>query len=272
MSAINKIPRGLKVLIVMVILAVLVWKFAVGNYFYPAVGIAIIFTFATIFIVYKSSRAASFEGNQNRKNKSTAGASEESIQHDKTFESEDNSSNPQLLNNNKNNLTNRSIEIKQPGTDVAARYMNMAKNTQVSEGPQSSPKLNLHKEVVSKNEVQDNNSFKNSVEEIPSENNDESPMPLIDDETSLSVEEKNQLVNAVWYRCENPFCKFTQFITVHHIIEEKDGGTNKLDNLIVLCPYCHDLAHRKEIPEKEMRDWISNREERFKFILEWHYN
>jgi 5-methylcytosine-specific restriction endonuclease McrA len=149
--------------------------------------------------------------------------------------------------------------------------MNMAKNTQVSEDWQLSSKPTLHKEIVSENEIQDNNLLENSAEEIDSENIVESHIPLIDDETSLTIEEKNQLVNAVWYRCENPFCRFTQFITVHHIIEEKDGGTNKLDNLIVLCPYCHDLAHRKEIPEKEMRDWISNREERFKFTLEWHY-
>lgn len=99
----------------------------------------------------------------------------------------------------------------------------------------------------------------------------EPPIPLIDDETTLTEEEKNLLMNAVWYRCENPFCKYTSFLGVHHIVDEKNGGTNKLDNLIILCPYCHDLAHRSEIPENEMQDWISNRGERLKFKLEWKY-
>jgi predicted HNH restriction endonuclease len=99
----------------------------------------------------------------------------------------------------------------------------------------------------------------------------EPPLPVIEDESSLTSEEINNLVNAVWYRCENPYCKYTSFLTVHHIVDEKEGGTNKLDNLIVLCPYCHDLAHRNEIPVEEMNAWISNREERFKFKPEWHY-
>jgi hypothetical protein len=97
------------------------------------------------------------------------------------------------------------------------------------------------------------------------------PIPLIDDESALTDEEKNILVNAVWYRCENPYCKYTSFLSVHHILEEKDGGDNKLDNLIVLCPFCHDLAHRGEIPEKEMREWNNDRAERWKFKPEWKY-
>jgi hypothetical protein len=98
-----------------------------------------------------------------------------------------------------------------------------------------------------------------------------SPIPLIEDPSSLTLDEKNSLVNAIWYRCENPYCKYTSFLSVHHIVEEKVGGTNKLDNLIVLCPYCHDLAHRGEIPETEMRMWIEDRSERWKFKPEWKY-
>ena len=98
-----------------------------------------------------------------------------------------------------------------------------------------------------------------------------SPIPLIEDPSTLTLDEKNSLVNAVWYRCENPYCKYTSFLSVHHIVEEKVGGTNKLDNLIVLCPYCHDLAHRGEIPETEMHMWIENRSDRWKFKPEWKY-
>ena len=97
------------------------------------------------------------------------------------------------------------------------------------------------------------------------------PIPLIEDQTTLTEDEQNQLVNAVWYRCENPYCKNTRFLSVHHIVDEKDSGTNKLDNLVVLCPYCHDLAHNNEIPEKVLRDWAGTRVNRFKSKLEWPY-
>ncbi len=99
----------------------------------------------------------------------------------------------------------------------------------------------------------------------------EPPIPLIIDQSSLTEENKIQLENAVWYRCENPYCKYTQFLEVHHIMDEKDGGNNKLENLVVLCPFCHDLAHKGEIPEKEMRDWVSQRDERFKAKLVWPF-
>jgi hypothetical protein len=199
MSALNKIPRGWKVLIVMVVIAILVWKFAIGSYFYPGIAVAIILTLLVIYFVYKPTRDTAISGmSKNKKQKA-------------------------------NDSKTKNIE---PLTD----------------------KPNA-----------------DNINNIQYEDSSEPPMPLIDDETSLTIEEKNQVVNAVWYRCENPYCKYTRFLGVHHIIEEKAGGTNKLDNLIVLCPYCHDLAHRNEIPENEMRDWISNREDRFKLKPEWPY-
>ncbi len=126
-------------------------------------------------------------------------------------------------------------------------------------------------DIAAKTPVVKAASFKTSRTPADVEPSGESPMPLIDDPSSLTLDEKNTLVNAVWYRCENPYCKYTSFLSVHYIVEEKDGGTNKLDNLIVLCPYCHDLAHRGEIPEKEMREWLSDRAERWKFKPEWKY-
>jgi hypothetical protein len=259
MSAINKIPRGLRVLIVMAILAILVWRFTEGNSFYIGIGIAVVLTLVVIIFVYKPAKTNTLKANQIKK-KIKAVEGQESIIPDQTLESGDDITYQQP--NKTNDLVYKSTEVKPKGTDVAAMYMNMAKNVPVSDKWQASPKQTPFTEDISENDIK---------VEISLENNIESPLPLIDDETSLTIEEKNQLVNAVWYRCENPFCKFTRFLSVHQIIKEKNGGTNKLDNLIVLCPYCHDLAHRQEIPEKEMRDWISNREDRFKFKPEWHY-
>jgi hypothetical protein len=37
-------------------------------------------------------------------------------------------------------------------------------------------------------------------------------MPIVEDASSLTAEEKGILLNAVWYRCENPYCKYTRFL------------------------------------------------------------
>ncbi|MDO8687940.1 MAG: HNH endonuclease signature motif containing protein, partial [Dehalococcoidales bacterium] len=47
--------------------------------------------------------------------------------------------------------------------------------------------------------------------------------------STLSDDAKVQFLNAVWYRCENPYCNHTEFLDVHHII---DDGSNNLNNLI----------------------------------------
>ncbi len=75
-------------------------------------------------------------------------------------------------------------------------------------------------------------------------------------------------MNAVWYRCENPYCNHTEFLDVHHII---DAGSNNLNNLIVLCPKCNALAHNNEITVEELKSWLVEREKRFKSDLDWPY-
>ncbi len=95
--------------------------------------------------------------------------------------------------------------------------------------------------------------------------------PAVSEISSLTESDKNKLINAVWYRCENPYCNYTQFLDVHHIISEVEGGTNKLDNLIVLCPVCHAAADNHEVSEKQLQSWVRERTERFKSELDWPY-
>ena len=171
------------------------------------------------------------------------------------------------------------------GTEVAARYFKMAAASEAEEKSRNSWSFS---QPAVENVIQEAPASETEELELPEtavlvetpraikngEAEDEAslpPIPIITDESALTEDEKSNLENAVWYRCENPFCKFTHFLEVHHIVEEKEGGSNKLENLIVLCPYCHDLAHRHEIPEEEMRNWISNREARFRFKMVWKY-
>lgn len=87
--------------------------------------------------------------------------------------------------------------------------------------------------------------------------------------SSLPDEAKSILMNAVWYRCENPKCNYTQYLDVYQIVSREKGGSNALDNLIVLCPDCLANAHGGEIAEDTLHSWIQGRVERFKFDLDW---
>ena len=95
--------------------------------------------------------------------------------------------------------------------------------------------------------------------------------PLVSELSSLPEEAKKKLLGAIWYLCENPDCKRSSFLDVHQIVSEIEGGTNSLDNLIVLCSTCHAAAHNGEIPPKQLKSWIRKREERFKYDLDWPY-
>jgi hypothetical protein len=284
MSVINKIPRGLRVLIVMAILAILVWKFATDNYFYPGIGAAAIITALMIFITYRAPKNSP-DQEKPKKKKKTADIEDSEIltpdenigPEDMGMESENHRTDSGHVTRVQPLLSVRKTEIKPNAADVAAKYIQLSKKAElnrVSDDWQPAPK-------TARPEVNDTKPVKSEPlpespqtgdgEPTPDDNSYESSLPIIEDETTLSIEDQNQLVNAVWYRCENPFCKHTRFLGVHHILDEKEGGSNKLDNLIVLCPYCHDLAHKKEIPEAEMQSWIANREERFKFKPDWRH-
>ncbi len=96
-------------------------------------------------------------------------------------------------------------------------------------------------------------------------------MPEAVDPSTLPEEAKGILMNAVWYRCENPKCNYTQFLEVYNIVPKERGGNNALDNLVVLCPQCRLAAQRSDLDQDELRNWVKGRVERFKFTLDWPY-
>ena len=96
-------------------------------------------------------------------------------------------------------------------------------------------------------------------------------LPEVADSSTLPEEAKSILMNAVWYRCENSKCNYTQFLEVYHIVPEEKDGTNSLDNLIVLCPRCRFDAYSAELTEDELHSWVKERMERFKFAIDWPY-
>jgi len=284
---------------VMAILAILVWKFATGIFIYPGIIFAVLITAGVFFLVFRSPGIATAKAavknneqneeiqdtgeleievsDENTKNsalESKLGSTGISIEPDIT----DISSRKRIRAAENPFRSIKNTEIKPDATEIAAKYMKMNGTADKDSGFSAGrPVAKISSPLGIGKAANSLDADVKSEESLESEDYDSEkgtstpPVPLIEDESSLTEDEKNELVNAVWYRCENPYCKYTRFLSVHHMVDEKDGGSNKLDNLIVFCPYCHDLAHRNEIPEKEMREWISNREERFKFKPKWHY-
>lgn len=69
----------------------------------------------------------------------------------------------------------------------------------------------------------------------------------------LSSSQKEELIQKVGTRCSYPNCPETTTFEVHHIIPRTEGGTNKENNLIVLCPTHHTKAHSGEIPKERLK-------------------
>lgn len=68
----------------------------------------------------------------------------------------------------------------------------------------------------------------------------------------LSHDETERIIHRVGTMCCYPNCKENIALDVHHIVPREDGGTNRDDNLIVLCPVHHRLADRGAIPKKRL--------------------
>ncbi len=84
----------------------------------------------------------------------------------------------------------------------------------------------------------------------------------VDKVTPLSTKLQAKFIRTVGSRCENPNCHNTFPLEVHHITPRSEGGSNKENNLIVLCKNCHGIAQRGVWNKELLREWI-NRPRRF---------
>jgi 5-methylcytosine-specific restriction endonuclease McrA len=57
------------------------------------------------------------------------------------------------------------------------------------------------------------------------------------------------------YRCAVPTCRSSLSLDVHHITQKSEGGTDEIENLIVLCPTCHAAFHRGTYSKEAIRVW-----------------
>jgi|GEM_PF-1579016 len=277
MSISAKILRGIIISLLYLVLTLLIWRFVPSDFLVFAIPAGVILAAATTFLILRTPSA-----NHRDHRSEIEAVPVDSASEDTEFKTG--------LNDDAGTLTGKATRPasndKPDATEVVARYYRMAALNQAKEQAfergispdflEKEPPLNqAQAQVNSYEEIAEADAKPDRSDNSSPITGDSSPagptIPVVSEESSLTQEEKNLLMNAVWYRCENPYCKYTHFLDVHHIISESDGGSNKLDNLIVLCPYCHDLAHKGEIPLKKMIEWISKPEERFRFIPEWRY-
>jgi HNH endonuclease len=66
---------------------------------------------------------------------------------------------------------------------------------------------------------------------------------------------KRKLLLEAGYRCANPTCRNMVILDTHHLDRISKGGGDSEANLIALCPMCHALHHRSQIPEDHVRTW-----------------
>lgn len=60
------------------------------------------------------------------------------------------------------------------------------------------------------------------------------------------------------YRCAVPTCRTILAIDLHHLVQVSDNGSDEAANLLALCPTCHALHHRGEIPREALLLYKAN--------------
>lgn len=71
----------------------------------------------------------------------------------------------------------------------------------------------------------------------------------------LTQDERNLFIDVMGNVCENPNCGETRNLQVHHIEPWREGGKNKVWNLLVLCGNCHNDADKRVFPIARQKRW-----------------
>jgi len=74
---------------------------------------------------------------------------------------------------------------------------------------------------------------------------------------AIPAEIKRRVLVEAGHRCAIPTCRYIQ-VDVHHIVPWEQCNEHSYENLIALCPNCHNRADRGEIDRKSLRMYKAN--------------
>ncbi len=73
------------------------------------------------------------------------------------------------------------------------------------------------------------------------------------DREPLSSGQRDAILKRAKYRCENESCSYQGKPHIHHI--DMNNQNNNLNNLIALCPSCHQKAHDGKFTQSQLFNW-----------------
>lgn len=71
----------------------------------------------------------------------------------------------------------------------------------------------------------------------------------------ISKTTQQEILTELGYKCGNPTCQHILTFELHQIVRVKDGGGNKLSNILALCPNCYSLYTHGHITKSAIRHW-----------------
>jgi HNH endonuclease len=74
------------------------------------------------------------------------------------------------------------------------------------------------------------------------------------DRRAVPANVQREVLAEAGHMCANPRCR-ALILELHHIAWVKDGGGNEASNLLALCPNCHALHTRGDIPRSTIELW-----------------
>jgi hypothetical protein len=72
---------------------------------------------------------------------------------------------------------------------------------------------------------------------------------------AIPISVRQLALHEAGYRCANPCCRTILTLDLHHLDYVSEGGKDISENLLALCPNCHELHHRGHIPTESLRAW-----------------
>ena len=72
---------------------------------------------------------------------------------------------------------------------------------------------------------------------------------------ALPQDVRHRVLHQAGYKCGNPVCRTIITLDIHHLVPVAEVGQNDPENLLALCPNCHALHHRGQIPIESLRAW-----------------